>query len=58
MREEGGDGEGVGSEVTSLLSYTLKYVSLTDLDRLCQFGFRYPIHLCTGVIEEGVDGES
>ena len=22
------------------LSYTLRFVSLTDLDRLCQFGFR------------------
>jgi hypothetical protein len=57
VREEGVDGEGVGSEVTSLLSYTLKYVSLTDLDRLCQFGFRYPMYLCTCVREEGGDGE-
>jgi hypothetical protein len=23
----------------TILSYTLKYISLTDLDRLCQFGF-------------------
>jgi hypothetical protein len=29
VREEGGDGEGVGSEVPSLLTYTLRYVSLT-----------------------------
>ena len=36
--EEGGDGESAGSEDLSLLSYTLRYVSLTDLDRLCQFG--------------------
>ena len=36
--EEGGDGESVVSEPPSLMSYTLKYVSLTDLDRLCQFG--------------------
>jgi hypothetical protein len=34
VREEGGDGESVGSEALSLLSYTLRYVSLTDLGRL------------------------
>jgi hypothetical protein len=28
-----GDGEGEGSEVLSLLSYTLRYVSLADVDR-------------------------
>ena len=33
VNEEGGDGEGAGSEVSSLLSYTLRYVSLTDLDK-------------------------
>ena len=38
MIEEGGDGESVDSEDPSLLSYTLRYVSLTDLDRLFQFG--------------------
>ncbi len=31
MSEEGGDGEGVDSEVSFLLSYTLRYVSLTEL---------------------------
>ena len=36
--EERGGGESAGSEVLSLLSYTLRYVSLVDLDRLCQFG--------------------
>ena len=34
VNEEGGNGEGVGSEALSLLSYTLRYVSLSDLDRL------------------------
>ena len=34
VSEEGGDGESAGSEALSLLSYTLRYVSLTDLDRL------------------------
>jgi hypothetical protein len=37
MREEGGDGEGVVSEAVSLLSYTLRYVSLAELGTLCQF---------------------
>ena len=32
VSEEGGDGESEDSEVLSLLSYTLRYVSLTDLD--------------------------
>ena len=45
VSEEGGDGEGVGSEVPSLLSYTLRYVSLVELDTLCHFGFREPMHL-------------
>ena len=35
---EGGDGESMDSEVLSLLSYTRRYVSLADLDRLCQVG--------------------
>jgi len=47
VREEGGDGEGPGSEQPSLLSYTLTYVSLSDLGRVCQFGFREQMNLCT-----------
>jgi hypothetical protein len=31
VNEEGGDGEGVGSEALSLLSYTLRYVRLVGL---------------------------
>jgi hypothetical protein len=54
--EEGGDGEGTDSEVSSLLSYTLRYVNLTELGHVCQFGFREPRHLCTCVSEEGGDG--
>ncbi len=57
MREEGGDGEGTGSEVSSLISYTLRYVSLAELGNDCQVGFREPIHLCTCVSKEGGDGE-
>ncbi len=34
VSEEGGDGESVDSEELSLLSYTLRYVSLTDFGRL------------------------
>ena len=34
VSEEGGDGEGVDLEATSLLSYTLRYVSLTELDNV------------------------
>ena len=33
VSEERGDGESVGSEVISLLSYTLRYIRLTDIGR-------------------------
>ncbi len=33
VSEERGGGESAGSEALSLLSYTLKYVRLADLDR-------------------------
>jgi hypothetical protein len=49
VSEEGGDGEGESSETPSLLSYTLRYVSLTELVHECQFGFREAIHLHTPV---------
>jgi hypothetical protein len=32
--KEGGDGEGAGSEEPSLLSYTLRHVSLAELDNV------------------------
>jgi hypothetical protein len=56
---EWGDGEGVGSvsEASSLLSHTLRYVSLAELGNVCQVGSREPMHLFTCVSEEGVDGE-
>ncbi len=53
MSEEGGDGEDVDSETPSLLSYTLRYVSLAELGTLCRVGLRDPMHLCTCVSEEG-----
>ena len=34
MSEEDGDGEGASSEALSLLSYTLRYVSLVELDHV------------------------
>ena len=46
VSEEGGDGEGVGSETPSLLSYTLRYVSLAELGTVCLVGLREPMHLC------------
>jgi hypothetical protein len=57
VSEEGGDGKGVVSETSSLLSYILRYISLTELGTLCRVGFRDPMHLCTCVSEEGGDGE-
>ncbi len=53
----GGDGEGADSEAPSLLSHTLRYVSLAELVNVYQVGLREPMHLCTCVSEEGGDGE-
>ena len=36
VSEEGGDGEGAGSEAPSLLSYILRYVILAELGTLCR----------------------
>ena len=58
VSEEGGDGEDAVSETPSLLSYTLRYVSLVELGTLYRVGFRDPMYLCTSVSEEGGDGES
>ena len=57
VSEEGGDGKGADSEAPSLLSHTLRYVSLAELGTLCRIGLRDPMHLCTCVSEEGGDGE-
>ncbi len=57
VSEEGGDGEDTGSEPPSLLSYTLRYVSLSELVTLCRVGLRDPMHLCACVSEEGGDGQ-
>ncbi len=39
VTEEGGDREGPVSDDPSLLSYTLRYVSLVELVNVCQVGF-------------------
>ena len=36
VSEEGGDGEGVDLEAPSLLSYTLRYISLSELGTVCR----------------------
>jgi hypothetical protein len=56
VSEEGGGGEGVGSEAPSLLSYTLRYVSLAELGNVCQVGLREPMHLCACVRRRGGTG--
>ena len=38
--------EGVDLEAPSLLSYTLRYVSLAELGTVCRVGLREPMHLC------------
>ena len=43
-------------ETPSLLSYTLRYVSLTDLSTVCRVGLREPMHLCT-YMDRGEDEE-
>ncbi len=53
VSEEGVDGEVVHSETSSLLSYTLRYVSFTEVVNVCRVPFREPIHLSTCVNEEG-----
>ncbi len=53
MSEEGGDGESVYSETSSLLSYTLRYVSFTVVVSVCRVALREPMDLCTFVNEEG-----
>ena len=57
VSEEGDDGETPSPETTSLLSYTLRYISFSEVGSVCRVVLREPIHLCTCVIEEGGDGE-
>ena len=52
------DGEGAGSEALSLLSYTLKGISLADVGIIYMpGGVAITMHLCTYVREERGDGE-
>ncbi len=56
--EEGGHGETPCPETSSLLSYTLRYVSFAEVGSVCRVELREPMHLCTCVSEEGGDGEA
>jgi hypothetical protein len=40
VSEERGDGEGAGTQALSLLSYTLRYINLAEVGRICQVGLR------------------
>jgi hypothetical protein len=41
-----------------LLSYIHRYISFTEVGRICRTVLREPMHLCTCVSEEGDDGEA
>ena len=41
-------------ETPSLLSYTLRYISFTEVSSVCRVPLREPIHLFTYMSEEGV----
>jgi hypothetical protein len=43
-------------EVSSLLSYTFRYVSLAELGTVCRVGLRVPMHLCA-YMDRGEDAE-
>jgi hypothetical protein len=53
----GGDGEVTYSETSSLLSYTRRYVSFTEVGNVCRVALREPMYLCTSM-SEGGDGEA
>ena len=50
VSEEGGDGDGSGSEAPSRLSYTRRYVSVVEIGHVCQFGLREPMDLCASQV--------
>ena len=58
VSEEGGDREVPSPETPSLMSYTLRYVSFTEVCSVCRVASREPMHLCTCMSEEGDDGEA
>jgi hypothetical protein len=57
MSEEGDDGKSARSETPSLMVYTLRYVSFTEVDSVYRVALRKPMYLCTCMREEGVDGK-
>ncbi len=58
VSEEGVHGDAECSETSSLLSYTLRHVSFTEVDNVYRVALREPMHLCTCVREEGGDREA
>jgi hypothetical protein len=46
--EEGGDGETTYSETPSLMSYTRRYVSFTEVGSVCRVALREPMHRNSG----------
>ena len=46
-------GEDTDSEAPSLLSFTLRYVSLAELDALCRVGFREKLNRYLFIINGG-----
>ncbi len=58
VTEEGGNGEGVGTEVPSLLSCTFRYVSLTELVTVrLSYEYRYTCVYSVYVSKESEDGD-
>ena len=47
VREEGVDGETPCPETSSLLSYTLRYISFAEVGSVGRVALREPMHLCT-----------
>ena len=58
VSEEGGNGEAPRPETPSLLSYTLRCISFTEVGNIYRVALREPMHLCTCVREDGDDGEA
>jgi hypothetical protein len=44
-------------ETPTLMSYTPRYINVTEVRKICQVLFRQPIHLCARVSEEWGNGE-
>ena len=47
VSEKGDDGEDPSPETPSLLSYTLRYISFTEVGSVCRVALQEPMYLCT-----------